>query len=1120
MTRISRLTTVFSHFAVLYIVTRLEFRSLGRPQVLLEGQPLELGRKPVVLLALLCDLSKGSKLPTRDTLAQMLWAGKSNALGSLSTALGQIRDVLGFDPFISDDKTRTLQLGCEFSSDWQLQLQATTSENPNQWLESWQALSQEFLAFPEPAWDAKFDLDVQNWLEAKRQELQQLRRDLSSRLALHHLKLQNWLAALPFLEFAKPEIGDPQEQMLLYRMLVLTASNQPERAKAAHRELLECLRELGGRPNSDVEAALAMANANEIAAARGLLIELFANQHQEKPVPFLGRDTTLEQLNSALPNSLEGRVWGVRLIGEPGAGKTELARRWIALLDPQKRAYLHAEGFSERHTPAWRTFDMVVRQLVRARRHDLEAMPLELRAAIARFVPDLLDVTGDAPSEDERLLLLGIRWLLSDEIRPTLLFLDDLQWIDPASFGLVLELLRKPPPRGLLLIVTQRDTEQNPTFDLSRLPELLQREHAGISLELPPLNETAIQELASRLGQPDTDTGWLKQQSGGNPLYLLEMLEADYVKPDAAQIPPNVQELIQYRLNTVNQNKDARQVLEACAVLGEGSTLLEIKTVTELGYEAVVEGLSILRNARVLRRGDTSIHFNHDLTLGVAKTHLTPERQQLLHLRAAKARHDKPELAAQHYWSALQDGTITLDAAQMADITETFAKAGTSQSLRGDMTAGALWYDRALERATTPNTRVRTLTKRARVFERLMRLDEASQDLDRADLLVSGLDLMTRASLLNARATLLGTYYRDAQATANLAHQALALLEGQDSIEVLVERGNALHNLGLAKWLEKDLQNAEQYLREALEIRRALGDLDKVGDTLQNLGLVLTDQVKPEAREIFEETLSIRERVGNLSNAARTHANMGLLFWKLGQLAEAEKQYEIALHRIQPLGEDIIGHAVSNTLGIIRFAQKKYREAREAYQRALQSPRAARSKPVLVLFTSNLVEVEIRLSLWQDAQKNLEIGMDLLYQITNGFPSAESDISQLAEFHLFQGDIFALTKDFPKAIEAFQTASSIAQTGHVRDFEALALSKLARLSDDAEIAYQAIKLEDTPMTKAALHVIERDFNSAQHEIQKINDPFEEARLMLDFAFLTNDQNWRTRADQILEQLKN
>ncbi len=1101
-------------------MTRLEFRWLGRPHILLEGQPLELGRKPVVLLALLSDASNDQKLATRDVLAQMLWAGKSNALGSLSTALNQIRELLGFDPFLSDDKNRTLKLGASFSSDWQNKLELAKSENPQSWLAAWQALAHEFLGFPEPAWDAKFDLEFQNWLEAKRQELYQLRRDLSSRLALHHLNAQNWLSALPFLEFIKPEIDDPQEQLVLYRMLVLTATNQPERARAAHRELLECLHELGGRPNSDIEAALAMANAVEIAAARGLLTELFANHHQEKPVPFLGRETTLEQLNTSLPNSLEGRVWGVRLIGEPGAGKTELARRWIALLDPQKRAYLHAEGFSERHTPAWRTFDMVVRQLVRARRHDLESMPSELRAAIARFVPDLLDVTGDAPSEDERLLLLGIRWLLSDEIRPTLLFLDDLQWIDPASFGLVLELLRKPPPRGMLLIVTQRDTEQNASLELSRLPELLQREHAGISLELPPLNENAIQELAARLGQSNSDIAWLMQQSGGNPLYLLEMLEADYVKPDASLIPPKVQDLIQYRLNSIAQHPNAQQVLEACAVLGEGSTLLEIKTVTELGYDAVIEGLSILRNARVLRRGDTSIHFNHDLTLGVAKAHLTFERQHLLHLRAARARHDTPELAAQHYWSALEGGTITLDAPQMASISETFAKAGTSQSLRGDMTAGTLWFDRALERATTPTTRVRTLTRRARVSERLMRLDEANHDLDRADLLVTGLDAVTRASLLNARANLLGTYFRDAQATAELANKALALLEGQDSIEVLVERGNTLHNLGLAKWLEQDLPNAERYLREALEIRRALGDLDKVGDTLGNLGLVLTDQVKPEAREIFDEALQVWGRLGNLSNSARTQANLGRLFWRFGELATAEQYYEMALTSIQPIGEDIIAHAVFNNLGLIRFEQGKFREAREAYQRALKSQRIATSKPSLMMFRSNLVEVEIRLGLFQDAKDNLELGMELLKQITNDVPSTESHFFQLTEFHLFRGDIFTLTKDFSEAASAFQSASDIAQKGHLTDREAFALSKLARLQDSADVAHQAIELADTPMTKAALYAVERDFNSAQLEIQKVNDPFEEARLMLDFAFLAQDQSWQTRANQLLEKLKN
>ncbi len=1101
-------------------MTRLEFRWLGRPQILLEGQSLELGRKPVVLLALLSDASNNHKLTTRDVLAQMLWAGKSNALGSLSTALNQIRELLSFDPFISDDKNRTLQLGATFSSDWQIKLELAQSKHSQAWLEAWQALEHEFLGFPEPAWDAKFDPEFQNWLEAKRQELQQLRRDLGSRLALHHLNAQNWLAALPFLEFVKPEIDDPQEQMVLYRMLVLTATNQPERARAAHRELLECLHELGGRPNSDVEAALAMANALEIAAARGLLTELFANQHQEKPVPFLGRETTLEQLHAALPKNLEGRVWGVRLIGEPGAGKTELARHWIALLDPQKRAYLHAEGFSERHTPAWRTFDMVVRQLVRARRHDLESMPSELRAAVARFVPDLLDVTGDAPSEDERLLLLGIRWLLSDEIRPTLLFLDDLQWIDPASFGLVLELLRKPPPRGMLLIVTQRDTENNPSLELSRLPELLQREHAGISLELPPLNETAIQELATRLGQSNSDIAWLEQQSGGNPLYLLEMLEADYVKPNAAQIPPNVQELIQYRLNTINQNISAQSVLEACAVLGEGSTLLEIKTVTELGYDAVVEGLSALRNARVLRRGDTSIHFNHDLTLGVAKAHLTPERQQVLQLRAARARHDTPELAAQHYWNALQGGTITLEPLQMADISETFAKAGTSQSLRGDMTAGALWYDRALERATTPNTRVRTLTRRARVFERLMRLDEASQDLDRADLLIAGLDVVTRASLLNARANLLGTYFRDAQATAELANKALALLEGLDSVEVLVERGNTLHNLGLAKWLEQDLPNAERYLREALEIRRALGDLEKLGDTLGNLGLVFTYQSNQNAHSIFNEASEIWKRLGSLTNTARIEANLGLFHWRLNDLIEAEQHYEKALQIVQPIGEEIIAHAIYNNLGIIRFAQKKFSEAREAYQKALSSPRIATSKPSLLMFRSNLAEVEIRLGLFQDAKDNLELGMELLRQITNDSPSTESHFFQLTEFHLFRGDIFALSKDYSEAANAFQSASDIAKEGHLIDREAFALSKLARLRDSADVARQAMKLADIPMTRAALYAVERDFDSAQLEIQKVNDPFEEARLMIDFAFLANDQNWQTRANQLLEKLKN
>ncbi len=1098
-------------------MTLLELKLLGRPQILLRGQPLELGRKPMVLLALLADMSNAAKLPTRDLLAQMLWEGKSNALGSLSTALNQIRETLGFDPFISHEKNRTLQINSEFYSDLQTQLQASQSEEPSQWLETWNALAQPFLGFPEPAWDSKFDLEFQNWLEGKRQNLHQIRRDLGQRLALHHLNTQNWLTALPFLESVKAETGDPQEQNVLYRMLVLTLNNQAERARVAHRELLECLTELGGRPSADISAALAMTFSNESAAARGLLEELFPNQDSEKPVPFLGRETTLEQLNNSLPRSLEGRVWGVRLIGEPGAGKTELARRWIAMLDPQKRAYLHAEGFSERHTPAWRTFDLVVRQLVRARRHDIESMPTELRAAIARFVPDLLNVEGEAPSEDERLLLLGIRWLLSDEIRPTLLFLDDLQWIDPASFGLILELLRKPPPRGLLFIATQRDTElktaQNTNLELSRLPELLNREHAGISLELPPLNKNAIQELATRLGQTDTDTAWLEQQSGGNPLYLLEMLEAAYVKPDPTEprtIPPNVQELIQNRLNTINQT-NVKQVLEACAVLGEGSTLLEIKTLTELSYEAVVEGLSALRSARVLRRGDTNIHFSHDLTLSVAKTHLTPERQQLLQLRAAKARFDKPELAAQHYWNALNDGTVTLEIEQMAEITEVFAKAGSSQSLRGDIIAGALWYDRALERATTPNTRVRTLTRRSRVHERLMRHDEASQDLDCADLLVAGLDVITRAGLLNARATLLGTYFRDAKATAELAQKALALLEGQDSIEALGERGNALHNLGIAKWLEQDLKVAEQYSRDALEIRRALGDLNKVGDTLQNLGLVLTDQAKPEARDVFEEALQLWERLGDLANAARTYNNLGLLKWRKGELRQAEVFFEKAIQITQPLGQEIVAHAVYNNLGIMQFRQGNYREAYGNYVKALNSSRVERNKPGIALIIGNIVEVELRIGRFSEAKQNIERAYFLLNEVQND--------PLLSDLHWWNGELLILQGDTKQAKENYQKSADIARESHYSERESIALASLARLELNLELAQKSITVVDSPFSRTALLVVQNQYDLARIEIQKLGDLFEEARLLLDIAQITQDENTRAEAFGLLEQIR-
>jgi DNA-binding SARP family transcriptional activator/predicted ATPase len=1086
----------------------LDVRLLGSPEAHLGQRALEVGLKPLALLALLA-LNGPDRPFTRDRLASWLWFDKPNPLGNLSTALTKLRDLLGADAFGSDEVKRTLWLALDVRCD-ALEVRADlASDDPARWASAWSRWPEAFLAFPDPRWDTRLDPEFQDWLVAEREALHLERRELAARLAQGALERQAWAASLAYLEAIPPEVEDPREQAAFHAMLVYTAQDQPEQALRVYHRFADVLAELGGKPSPDAEAARDLARDGATAAARGLLEELFPQDLEARDMPFVGRDGELKRLASGVPGSLEGRAHALVLTGEPGAGKTEFARRLIKRLDPKRRAYLHAEGFSERLAPAWRTFDLVVRQLVRSRRRDLEAMGGELRVALARFVPDLFEGSGSATLEDERLLFLAVRWLLTHDERPTLLFLDDLQWIDAPSLGLVLELLRKPPPRGLLLVATYRDTEGPVADDATqRLFEIIPRERLGMIHPIQALDAEAIAHLARTLGRDRANAEWVRAQSGGNPLYALEMLEGEYLGPGA--IPPRLEALVQSRVSAIANDTRAHEVLEACAVLGEGAGLTEVRAVAGLPFDETVRALGALREARVLRRGDAQVSFNHDLTAQATLRLIAPERAQLLHLRAAQARRNRPELAAAHYWTALGEGRETLPPEEMQAVVDAFGRAAMQQSLRGDPEGGAQWFSRTLDLAPDATARAVALTRRARVHERLLEVDLASSDLRQAEMLAGAVDPVTRARVLNAKGLLLATGFGDHAGTERASKAALAALEDAQGPDALLERANALSNLGVAAWQRHDLEPAERHHREALELRRGLNDFEGVAASLQNLGLVFTLKGDATARAFFEEALMLLEKLGNRAATAYTHSNIGWLEWRLGALEEAERCFERAIVASEPWGEDFNAHVIHNNIGAVRFLQGKYAQACESYLIALHSRRLVQHVLNRALFLGNLAEAELRLRLLDEVEAHLILAFELLAPSPN--PALEADL------YYFKGDELALRGDFDAARNAFVRSLECARTANKREREAESLARLSRLNADVTLAHEALTLARTPMLEASLRAAEGDPDGAISTLEAANDWYEAGRLARDLWYSSGLEAWRTRAEVYFQRL--
>ena len=111
-------------------------------------------------------------------------------------------------------------------------------------------------------------------------------------------------------------------------------------------------------------------------------------------------------------------------------------------------------------------------------------------------------------------------------------------------------------------------------------------------------------------------------------------------------------------------------------------------------------------------------------------------------------------------------------------------------------------------------------------------------------------------------------------------------------------RGEAqmLRKLGNLAWLQGQLQPAHQFLAEALDILRQLGDQQGVADTLKSLGNLARHQGQPEqARQFLEEALVIQRQLENRRSLAFSLLNLGGLAIDQGQYEQAHQLYMEAL---------------------------------------------------------------------------------------------------------------------------------------------------------------------------------------------------------------------------------
>lgn len=258
----------------------------------------------------------------------------------------------------------------------------------------------------------------------------------------------------------------------------------------------------------------------------------------------VGRDAELAQFEEALAEVAQGGAPRLLLLeGEPGIGKTRLLAELRTLALARGLKVLNGEADSiDRSTAglAWREVlaDLLGFQVADAGTTEAAAKvasALASEAALTDLAPllcDLLPLPLAATVESQRLsgearaaALRQVLLHLLAQRTPLVLILDDLQWLDSASWALLLAALRLEVP--LLLAAA---TRPQPESDLlAEWRELLKQPRHRV-LRLEGLDDDAVATLAQlRLGVgqvPRTLVRFLADRTQGNPFFIEQLLAA------------------------------------------------------------------------------------------------------------------------------------------------------------------------------------------------------------------------------------------------------------------------------------------------------------------------------------------------------------------------------------------------------------------------------------------------------------------------------------------------------------------------------------------------------------------------------------------------------------------
>lgn len=714
--------------------------------------------------------------------------------------------------------------------------------------------------------------------------------------------------------------------------------------------------------------------------------------------PFMGRDAEMALLTEVLDGARESRGGSVTLAGDAGLGKSRLAEVFAARHHDIPSTRLTCEPFLTE-----RPYFMARLILRRMLGIDIEADPaaagagltsvVERRAPeVAQFIP-LLAIAVDAavasttavdqitPANRSKVLAEVADTVLRRVVdQPQLFVIENAEWMDEASAALLARSFQQLGSRPWMVLLTSRGTAAGL--------------HAGLGfptqvIELEPLDESTVSAIAATAmidsAVPAHELEALCARSAGNPLYLLELVNARLSAGSIEEIPTSLEDIVTARIDRLDPPD--RRALRYTAVLGDRFA----PRLATLAFDDVLPGI---RDAGLWGRLDEflveerggDLRFAHDLLRQVAYEGLPFNRRRELHERVGLSLEASGQPLTDDRLSML---SLHFDQARDHDRAWRYSReAGERAQTKYANLEAATFFERAIQHGRAEHTAddldlAEVAEELGDVCDLIGRFDRASWGYSlarsvRVDDIASAPRLHRKEGVIRVRS---GRY----RAALGWYRRALGFAEALPERERAFEEAELATAYAGVRYRQGKVAECVRWSRRALDVAPAGGNRRAEAHAYYLLDAALTDLGDPAAEEVRGLALPIFEELGDLQGQANVLNNLGVDALYDGKWDEAAEHWE-RCRDARWRGGDVVGIAdVSHNLGEMRSDQGRFDEAESLMREARRIWRAAQYPLGVAASTNGLGRLAAR-------SGRIDDGLELLTTSLESFKALDATV--------------------------------------------------------------------------------------------------------------------------------